>query len=109
MLTTPAGRRGYRSPWRRWRKKWAGSTLTPSVWKIRYRSSAGRRWQLAGRFKKRMPRAPILPYESLAPSRSRWDAAFEAVLAALLLFMPFALGAVEAWSELVVTVAAMTL
>jgi O-antigen ligase/Flp pilus assembly protein TadD len=56
-----------------------------------------------------MPAAPILPLDSLAPSRSRWDLFFEVVLAALLAFMPFALGAVEAWSELVVVGAATVL
>ncbi|MCC6493812.1 MAG: O-antigen ligase family protein [Pirellulales bacterium] len=49
-----------------------------------------------------MPAAPILPYEDLAAHHSRWDLAFEIVLVALLAFMPFALGAVEAWSELAV-------
>jgi len=42
-------------------------------------------------------------------SESRWDWFFLAVLTGLLIFMPFSLGAVEAWSELVVVCAAAVL
>jgi O-antigen ligase/tetratricopeptide (TPR) repeat protein len=56
-----------------------------------------------------MRTAPILPLEDVAAPRSRWDVFFEVTLGALLAFMPFALGAVEAWSELVVTAAAAVL
>jgi O-antigen ligase len=44
--------------------------------------------------------APLLPPELLVASRTRWDAAIEALLAVLLAFMPWAFGAVNAWSEL---------
>jgi O-antigen ligase len=45
--------------------------------------------------------APLLPPEMLVASRTRWDAAIEMLLAVLLAFMPWAFGAVNAWSELV--------
>ena len=45
--------------------------------------------------------ASILPPEMLGAQRSRWDAAIEIGLAALLAFMPAAFGAVDAWSELI--------
>jgi O-antigen ligase/tetratricopeptide (TPR) repeat protein len=48
----------------------------------------------------------VLPPETLAAPRNRWDMAVEWMLAALLAFMPLAFGAVEEWSELVVVVAA---
>jgi O-antigen ligase len=47
-----------------------------------------------------MPSA-VLPHELLAAPRNRWDLAVEGLLAALLVFMPFAFGAVDAWSELI--------
>ncbi len=47
-----------------------------------------------------MPSA-VLPHELLAAPRNRWDLAVEGLLAALLAFMPFAFGAVDAWSELI--------
>src|SRR4051794_10933356 len=50
-----------------------------------------------------MPARPlILDPDSLPTPASKWDWAFVFLLAALLLFMPFAFGAVEAWSELLV-------
>jgi len=51
----------------------------------------------------------VLPPESLAAARNPWDLAIEGLLGALLLFMPLAFGAVEAWSELVVVVMASAL
>ncbi|MBA3482845.1 MAG: O-antigen ligase family protein, partial [Pirellulales bacterium] len=48
----------------------------------------------------------ILTLEDLEPPRSRWEAVLEATMALLLAFMPFALGAVEAWSELITIVLA---
>ena len=48
----------------------------------------------------------LLPPETLAAPRNRWDMAVEGILAALLTFMPLAFGAVEEWSELVVIAAA---
>lgn len=47
-----------------------------------------------------MPSA-VLPHELLAAPRNRWDLAVEGLLAALLVFMPFAFGAVDSWSELI--------
>lgn len=52
---------------------------------------------------------PLVPPEVLATTRNRWDAAAEMLLAALLLFMPLAFGAVDAWSELVALVLAAAL
>ncbi|MAT70888.1 MAG: hypothetical protein CMJ58_15340 [Planctomycetaceae bacterium] len=50
-----------------------------------------------------MPRSRTLPLESLAVV-SRLDAVIEGLLYALLAFLPFAFGAVEAWSELTLQV-----
>lgn len=55
---------------------------------------------------------PNLPTELTTDWRSlesRWDWFFYAVLAALLLFLPFSLGAVEPWSKLVVVAASVVL
>jgi O-antigen ligase len=47
-----------------------------------------------------MPTGPLLPPEALIAARSRWDVVIEALTGLLLIFMPLAFGAVEAWSEL---------
>jgi tetratricopeptide (TPR) repeat protein len=49
-----------------------------------------------------MTSKPVLPPELLAVNRNPWDSAIEGFLAVLLAFMPFAFGAVNAWSELIV-------
>jgi O-antigen ligase/tetratricopeptide (TPR) repeat protein len=64
---------------------------------------------MPSRLMQHMPATTILPLDAIAPSRNRWDIYFEIVLGALLVFMPFALGAVEAWSELLVVAAAFAL
>ncbi|RIK76628.1 MAG: hypothetical protein DCC67_13635 [Planctomycetota bacterium] len=56
-----------------------------------------------------MPTARLLPIESVAAPASRWDRALEFGLYGLLAFAPLALGAVEAWSELVVVAMAALL
>jgi O-antigen ligase/tetratricopeptide (TPR) repeat protein len=48
-----------------------------------------------------MTTRPLLPPEALIAARSRWDVVIEVLVALLLVFMPLAFGAVEAWSELV--------
>lgn len=57
-----------------------------------------------------LPRSPITIDPDNLPTASRhWDRILGGILVALLVFMPAAFGAVEAWSELVVVLAAATL
>ena len=56
-----------------------------------------------------MPSLPSSVDSDWHTSDSLWDWFFLALLAALLAFLPFSLGAVEAWSELVVVCAAVLL
>lgn len=51
----------------------------------------------------------VLPPDSLAAPSNPWDLVIEGLLAALLIFMPLAFGAVEEWSELAVVAIAATL
>ncbi len=56
-----------------------------------------------------MPKPSPLVASDWHTSESRWDWFFLVMLTGLLAFMPFSLGAVEAWSELVVVCAALLL
>src|SRR5258707_7306784 len=51
----------------------------------------------------------ILDPDSLPVAGQRWDWAITSLLAGLMVFMPAAFGAVEAWSELVVVLGAAAL
>lgn len=48
-----------------------------------------------------MSSAPLLPAEALFVARNRWDGVVELLLGVLLVFMPLAFGAVDAWSEMI--------
>jgi O-antigen ligase len=56
-----------------------------------------------------MTSQPLIPSELLSTTRNRWDQVVEVLLALLLVFMPLAFGAVDAWSELVVMALAAAL
>ena len=69
---------------------------------VNSRSAQGRMRPIRRRPSDAMISKPLVAPELLTVTRNPWDTAVEALLGVLLAFMPAALGAVDAWSELIV-------